>query len=306
MGDDQHAVQRWHDLAHRERDGAGVDPDQEIGAPVLDEVARVLHAHVDLQLLVAEAQLDGPAADSALGVDFVHRQGGALAHELSVSSERAGEDRLAADLDRFLELQIQGRGSERPGQPEAGDGEGAGLEETAACTSASRCHGETSDSEWDRDDWFSEGGKSKRCAASAPCAIRFRDAAVSGISQTQSRNPSSASRDAANQAPGTTTTFPFTLRCSSRSIAAGASSRETRSLTAGLIFPSANHPASCSTFRRCPCGSCCVHSPQYTPTRDRSLSSARLSFTCGITPEANPITRRRPPHAVARNAASVC
>src|SRR5213075_1732272 len=81
---------------------------------------------------------------------------------LSVSSERAGEDRLAADLDRFLELQIHGRGSERPGQPEAGDGEGAGLEETAACCSASRCHGETSDSEWDRDDWFSEGGKSKR------------------------------------------------------------------------------------------------------------------------------------------------
>src|SRR5712664_3881299 len=162
MGDDQHAVQRWHDLAHRERDGAGVDPDQEIGAPVLDEVARVLHAHVDLQLLVAEVQLDGAAADSALGVDLVHRQGGALAHELSVSSQRAGEDRLAADLDRFLELQIQGRGSVRPGQPEAGDGESAGLEETAACSSASRCHGETSDSEWDRNNWFSEGGKSKR------------------------------------------------------------------------------------------------------------------------------------------------
>src|SRR5207253_8716210 len=103
------------------------------------------------------------------------RQGGALAHELSVSSERAGEDRLAADLDRFLELQIQGRGSDRPGQPEAGDGEGAGLEETAACSSASRCHGETSDSEWDRDDWFSEGGKSKRVRSPRlPCAFAIR------------------------------------------------------------------------------------------------------------------------------------
>src|SRR5207253_7056707 len=111
------------------------------------------------------------------------RQGGALAHELSVSSERAGEDRLAADLDRFLELQIQGRGSDRPGQPEAGDGEGAGLEETAACSSASRCHGEPSDSEWDRDDWFSEGGKSKRVLsprrrAPSPSVSRRRRCAV--------------------------------------------------------------------------------------------------------------------------------
>ena len=53
---------------------------------------------------------------------------------------------------------------------------------------------------------------------------------------------SSPSRSPPDQ--GTITTFPFTLRCSSRSIAAGASSRDTRSLTAGLIFPSANHPAS--------------------------------------------------------------
>src|SRR3989442_8070639 len=74
----------------------------------------------------------------------------------------------------FRSLQIQGGGSDRPGQPEAGDGEGAGLEETAACSSASRCHGETSDSEWDRDDWFSEGGKSKRAQPSAAGAFAIR------------------------------------------------------------------------------------------------------------------------------------
>src|SRR5262249_28779939 len=127
---------------------AGVDPDQEVGAPVVDEVPGVLHAHVDFQLLVAEVQLDGAAADSALGVDLLHGQGGALAHELAVASERAGEDALAADLDRLLQFQVRARGSERPWQREAGGGQRAGLEEAAACRSASRCHGETSDSEW--------------------------------------------------------------------------------------------------------------------------------------------------------------
>src|SRR5439155_12607508 len=140
VGDDQDPVERGHDLAHRERDRAGVDADQEVRAPVLDEVPGVLHAHVDLQLLVAEVQLDGAAPDPALPVDLLHGERGAFAHELAISAQRPGKDALAADLDRLLELEVRAGGKARARQREAGSGERGGLKETASSGSASRCH----------------------------------------------------------------------------------------------------------------------------------------------------------------------
>src|SRR5204863_8290593 len=134
-------VERRHDLAHRQRHGTGVDPDEEVRAPVLDEVAGVLHAHVDLELLVAEVQLDGAAPDPALPVDLLHGERGAFAHELAISAQRPGKDALAADLDRLLELEVRAGGKARARQREAGSSERGGLKETASRGSASRCHG---------------------------------------------------------------------------------------------------------------------------------------------------------------------
>jgi len=47
-----------------------------------------------------------------------------------------------------------------------------------------------------------------------------------------------------------------------------------------------------------------VHSPQYTPTIERSMSSGRLSGTFGISPAAKPITRKRARQLDERSAAS--
>src|SRR5207248_7688340 len=89
----------------------------------IDEVAGVLHAHVDLELLVAEVQLDGAAPDPALPVDLLHGERGAFAHELAISAQRPGKDALAADLDRLLELEVRAGGKARARQREAGSSE---------------------------------------------------------------------------------------------------------------------------------------------------------------------------------------
>src|SRR5207253_3220697 len=127
-------------------------------------------AHVPLEDQVLVVLLRG-----AVGHDQDPVEG---AHELAVPAQRTGEDRLATDLDRLLQLQIRGRAAERPGQAQPRDGERGGLQESAACGSASRCHGETSDSAWEADDPSSDAGKSKSGAPrqqTAPCAPSRRD-----------------------------------------------------------------------------------------------------------------------------------
>ena len=72
----------------------------------------------------------------------------------------------------------------------------------------------------------------------------------------------------------------------------------------GRTLPAANMDISSQLFSRLRSGSLRVNAPQNTPTIEQPFSSAMLSGIFGMSPAANPTTRKRPFHAMSRSAGS--
>ena len=92
------------------------------------------------------------------------------------------------------------------------------------------------------------------------------------------------------------TTFPTTSLRSSAANASHARSSGVRASTLGVAIPLAAIPNASAVDRASVPGSLTACAPQYTPCTVRFFTSARLSGSRGIRPEAKPTTRTRAPH----------
>src|SRR5204862_2706433 len=96
----------------------------ELAVLLLDQLLRALRAHLGLELIVADEQLDLAAEDAVLGVELVHGQLGALLHVAGDGGEGARQRQREADADRLLALRAR-----EGGKRERGGAEGGGLQE---------------------------------------------------------------------------------------------------------------------------------------------------------------------------------